>query len=92
MKKVIITIVVLLFVASAISFAQSMTTSDTTQAATKDSSDFFIGQWDLVFYGTPQGDSKLVATLERKEGKLTGHMVNPSTPDQKNTSRQYKRR
>lgn len=38
------------------------------------STDFFIGSWDVVIIGTPNGDSKMIATLIRKEGKLTGSM------------------
>jgi hypothetical protein len=34
--------------------------------------DYFAGKWDVVAVGTPGGDSKLLVTLYRKEGKLTG--------------------
>lgn len=34
--------------------------------------DFFAGPWEIMVYGTPDGDSKLTATLTRVDGKLTG--------------------
>ena len=79
MKKVIIALFVL-FTALTNGSAQITTTTATTPAP-KDTSDFFAGKWDLAFIGTPNGDSKLVATLVRKDGKLTGEMSNPDKPD-----------
>lgn len=34
--------------------------------------DYFVGKWNVVAVGTPDGDSKILVTLYRKEGKLTG--------------------
>lgn len=36
--------------------------------------DFFAGKWEITIMGTPNGDSKLIANLVRKEGKLTGEL------------------
>lgn len=36
--------------------------------------DFFAGKWEVSVMGTPNGDSKLIANLVRKEGKLTGEL------------------
>lgn len=35
-------------------------------------SDSFVGEWDLVIEGTPQGDVRVVMTLEKVDGKLKG--------------------
>jgi opacity protein-like surface antigen len=41
-------------------------------------SDFYVGKWDVVVLGTPQGDAKMELTLTRNEGKLTGEIKNPA--------------
>ncbi len=40
--------------------------------------DFYVGKWVLTFIGTPQGDGVSRLVLERKNGNLTGEMVDPS--------------
>lgn len=35
-------------------------------------SDNFVGEWDLLIEGTPQGDVKVVMTIEKVDGKLKG--------------------
>jgi hypothetical protein len=42
-----------------------------SKAQTKD---YFVGKWSVLIAGTPNGDSKTMLILERKEGKLTGVM------------------
>ncbi|MBD2757859.1 hypothetical protein [Spirosoma validum] len=42
--------------------------------------DFFAGKWEISVTGTPQGDSKLLADLVRKDGKLTGQLTNMADP------------
>lgn len=42
----------------------------TTKAQT--APDYFVGKWNVVILGTPNGDSKMIFLLERKDGKLTG--------------------
>lgn len=49
-------------------------------AKAQDSGDYFIGKWKLVSEGTPGGDAKSTATLERKEGKLVGTLQFDGTP------------
>jgi hypothetical protein len=39
------------------------------------SGNFFVGKWKVLTVGTPNGDSKSMITLERKDGKLTGTMA-----------------
>jgi hypothetical protein len=34
--------------------------------------DYFVGKWNILVIGTPNGDSKMTFLLERKNGKLTG--------------------
>lgn len=40
--------------------------------------DAYAGKWAITFIGTPNGDSKLVTELVRKDGKLTGELKDPS--------------
>lgn len=51
-----------------------------TQAQTSTPADFFAGKWEITVKGTPQGDSKLLIDLVRKDGKLSGQMSNPAEP------------
>ncbi len=39
--------------------------------------DFYTGRWDLTFFGTPNGDSKMIADLTREDGVLTGDLLDP---------------
>ncbi len=34
----------------------------------------YVGEWDLVIYGTPNGDAKMQLSLLREEGKLMGRL------------------
>lgn len=38
--------------------------------------DFYAGKWEISIAGTPNGDVKLLTDLVRKDGKLTGDLVN----------------
>ncbi len=66
MKKVSILLFVLLLGVVINGFSQT-----TTPAPTKD---FFVGKWEITIFGTPNGDSKMVTELIRKDGKLTGEL------------------
>ncbi len=44
--------------------------------------DFFAGKWEISIPGTPNGDVKFVTDLVRKDGKLTGELVNTADPSQ----------
>lgn len=55
-----------------------ITAKGLAQAADSTIVDFFIGKWEISILGTPNGDSKLVAELVRKEGKLGGELKDPS--------------
>jgi hypothetical protein len=39
--------------------------------------DFYAGKWEIMIAGTPYGDVKFFTNLIRKDGKLTGELVNP---------------
>ncbi|WP_221393402.1 hypothetical protein [Dyadobacter sp. NIV53] len=69
MKKVSIIIVVLFLAVTFKSYSQ------TAPAATND---FFVGKWEVLVLGTPNGDSKMVTELTRKDGKLTGELKDPT--------------
>lgn len=49
-----------------------------SQAAKAPVTDFFAGKWEVLVVGTPNGDAKLVTNLVRKDGKLTGELVDPT--------------
>jgi hypothetical protein len=42
------------------------------KAQTAANPDYFVGKWNILVTGTPNGDSKMTFLLERKNGKLTG--------------------
>ena len=39
--------------------------------------DFFAGKWELIVFGTPDGDKKMIATFTRIDGKMTGELTDP---------------
>lgn len=43
--------------------------------------DFFAGKWSVLVSGTPNGDAKMLVNLERKDGKLTGGVINPDAAE-----------
>jgi hypothetical protein len=81
MKKVGIVFVVLFFATITYSFAQTATTPAPV-AAKAETADFFAAKWELSIIGTPSGDKKMLATIVRKDGKLTGDLGDPAEPDQ----------
>ena len=44
------------------------------------STDYFVGKWNVTVTGLPQGDAKMEVIFERKDGKLTGYMLNEGKP------------
>lgn len=78
MKKISIALWVFLLVGITHSFSQTSTAPAPTpvMAVTPTpAKDFFAGKWEIMFLGTPNGDVKLIATLVRKDGQLTGEMI-----------------
>ena len=37
--------------------------------------DYFAGKWDLLIEGLPQGDPSMIVSLQRKDGKLEGAIL-----------------
>lgn len=42
--------------------------------------DYFVGKWSVLTTGLPSGDAKSIVILERKEGKLSGTMMQEGKP------------
>jgi hypothetical protein len=49
--------------------------------AQQETTDYFVGKWELLLEGTPSGDVKVILSLERKEGKLEGSMTGDDTEE-----------
>jgi hypothetical protein len=49
-------------------------------AQTTAPADFFAGKWEIVVSGTPNGEVTFVTNLIRKDGKLSGELINPADP------------
>jgi hypothetical protein len=45
-------------------------------AQTPPPGDYYVGKWNVLVEGTPQGDGKMIIVLERKDGKLGGTITN----------------
>jgi hypothetical protein len=43
-------------------------------------SDFFAGKWEVTVLNSPKGDVTLLTELIRKDGKLTGELIEKSDP------------
>ena len=41
--------------------------------------DYFAGKWNVIALGTPGGDSKMPLILERKDGKLSGGIIDATS-------------
>ena len=67
MKKASIVLVILFLGVAFKGYSQTAATTD-----------FFAGKWEVSVMGTPNGDSKMVTNLVRKDGKLTGELKDPS--------------
>lgn len=42
---------------------------------------YFIGNWEVLVKGTPQGDVKLPMSFEMKDDKIIGKITNPETKE-----------
>jgi hypothetical protein len=49
--------------------------SVTLNAQTKPAEDYFAAKWDMLFEGLPQGDPRMIVSLQRKDGKLEGAIM-----------------
>lgn len=43
-----------------------------TNVYAQTTADFFVGKWNVLIKGTPNGDARLILVLEMKEDSLTG--------------------
>ncbi len=75
MKKVSLIIIVLFFGIALQGYSQAA-----APAVTASSTEFFVGKWDVVILGTPQGDAKMTVTFSRKDGKLIADMTDLEDP------------
>ncbi|QNF33744.1 hypothetical protein HUW51_13815 [Adhaeribacter swui] len=41
--------------------------------------DYFVGTWNVKAFGLPDGDKDLVIMIEKKDGKLSGGFVDPTS-------------
>ena len=74
MRKVsiIISMIILAFVVN----------SSSLSAQTKNTGDkYFIGKWNLMVYGVPDGDTKMVMNIVKKDDKITGDLADPAKSD-----------
>jgi hypothetical protein len=69
MKKSILFFAMLFIGMVSFSYAQKATTKD-----------FYAGTWEILVKGTPNGDAKMLTTLTRVDGKLTGVLSSATDP------------
>ena len=43
-----------------------------THAKPADNLDYFVGKWQIVIKGTPNGDAQMVFVLSKKDGEIAG--------------------
>jgi hypothetical protein len=43
---------------------------------------YYLGTWDVLIKGTPNGDVNMPMTIEKKDGKLVGKAVNPESKEE----------
>jgi hypothetical protein len=65
----------ILFFLSLFSFVLLATNSQAQTAA----EDFFVGTWNVKAYNLPQGDTDMIIQLGKKDGKLSGGIVDATT-------------
>lgn len=56
-------------------FALLLSLALTGTAQTAAPADFYAGKWEILITGSPRGDVKFHTNLVRKDGKLTGELV-----------------
>jgi hypothetical protein len=57
----------------------------------KDSTDYFVGQWNVLLKGIPGGDSKMFVNLEKKDTTLTGSILDSTKTEVSKISRVEKK-
>lgn len=70
-----------LFILSTIILAFILYTGSINAQVKNTGEKFFIGKWNAMLYGVPDGDTKMVIIINRKDDKLTGNMSDPAKSD-----------
>lgn len=78
MKKVSLFLFIFLLGIGVQGFSQTTTSTTNTPTTMTTATDVFAGKWEITIMGTPNGDSKMVTELVRKDGKLTGELKDPT--------------
>jgi hypothetical protein len=74
----IIALIVLFFIAWTESSQAQQVPAEKSQAQSG-SEDFYLATWNVKAFGLPQGDAEMLVKIERKDGKLTGGLVDAAT-------------
>ncbi|WP_229238878.1 hypothetical protein [Emticicia sp. C21] len=64
---------------SVLSLVVLMTAMSLAKAQTNQN--FYVGNWEVLVKGTPQGDIKMPMSFELKDDKLVGKITNPETKE-----------
>ncbi len=59
----------------------SFSVSSSAQTATPEET-YYLGTWDVLVKGTPNGDAVIPVTISKKDGKLSGKIVNPESKEE----------
>jgi hypothetical protein len=51
------------------------------KAQSQTNAEYFGGKWNVVVAGTPNGDAKMVVSLENKDGKLNGVVLDSTNTE-----------
>ena len=53
----------------------------TLNAQTQNGRDYFMGKWNVVIAGTPNGDAKMIVSLEKKDTTVTGVVLDTANTE-----------
>jgi hypothetical protein len=68
-KSILISAVIIAFIAIA----------GSVNAQTKNTGEkYFIGKWNVMVYGVPDGDTKMLINIEKKDDKISGTLADPA--------------
>ena len=71
----------IMFVFALVFTASLSSTAQTAVAAATSEETYYLGTWDVLVKGTPNGDAVIPVTIEKKDGKLVGKIVNPESKE-----------
>jgi hypothetical protein len=64
-----------LFILSTIIIAFIVNTGSINAQVKNTGEKYFIGKWNLMVYGLPDGDTKMTINIEKKDDKLIGNLA-----------------